>query len=55
MRPTLNTERHEFLDALALWDRPEEELRQKALDADVDVDAFVERAVARMVTQVASR
>lgn len=34
-----------FLEALALWDRPEAQLYGKALDADVDTDAFVDRAL----------
>jgi hypothetical protein len=31
-------------EALALFDRPESELHQRVLDADADVDAFVDRA-----------
>jgi len=33
-----------FMAALALFDRDEAELHGTPLDADVDVDAFVERA-----------
>jgi hypothetical protein len=33
-----------FFAALALYDRPESELHTKPLDADVDVDGFVEAA-----------
>jgi hypothetical protein len=33
-----------FLAVLSMYDRPEHELHQKPLDADDDVDAFVDRA-----------
>jgi hypothetical protein len=36
------TDREMFLASLALFDRPESELRQRPLDEDADVDAFVE-------------
>ena len=39
------TEKKVFLDALALWDRPEEELFGQPLSADVDTDSFVDRAL----------
>jgi hypothetical protein len=32
-----------FLDALAIWDRPEEQLYGKVLEPDTDTDAFVDR------------
>ena len=31
--------------ALAIFDRPEAELHDKPLDEDVDIDAFVDRAL----------
>ena len=37
-------DREAFFRTLALYDRPEAELRQRVLDADVDIDAFVDRA-----------
>jgi hypothetical protein len=33
-----------FLDALAIWDRPEEQLYGKVFEPDVDTDAIVEHA-----------
>ncbi len=32
-----------FLDALAIWDRPEEQLYGKVFEKDVDTDAYVDR------------
>ena len=32
-----------FLDALSLWDRPEDELFGTPLKSDVDTDAFIDR------------
>lgn len=37
-------DRKTFLDALTLWDRPEEELYGQPLSSDCDTDAFVDRA-----------
>lgn len=37
-------DRRLFLDALALWDRPEEQLYGKVFERDVDTDSYVERA-----------
>jgi hypothetical protein len=39
-----NTDRDVFLASLALFDKEETELRQRALPADTDVDASVEAA-----------
>lgn len=44
-----------FLEALQMWDRPREELHTKALDADVDVDSFVERALTLPSAGILSR
>jgi hypothetical protein len=33
-----------FKEALSMWDRPESELFGTPLDADADVDSFVDRA-----------
>jgi hypothetical protein len=38
------SERKQFLDALALWDVPEEQLYGKVFDGDVDTDSFIDRA-----------
>jgi hypothetical protein len=40
-------DRDVFFATLALYDRPERELRQRALPGDTDVDAVVEAAFAR--------
>ncbi len=42
-KPT-KSDRELFVEALELFDRPEAELRQRPLDADEDVDAFVDAA-----------
>lgn len=34
-----------FVDALAIWDRPEEQLYGKVFERDVDTDSFIERAL----------
>jgi hypothetical protein len=39
-----NTDRDTFFASLALFDREEKELRQRALPADTDIDASVEAA-----------
>jgi hypothetical protein len=39
-----NTDRDIFLASLALFDKDESELRQRALPADTDIDACVEAA-----------
>lgn len=41
---TPRSEQQVFLDALAIWDRPEEQLYGKVFEPDVDTDAIVERA-----------
>lgn len=41
---TPRADQQTFLDALAIWDRPEEQLYGKIFEADVDTDAIVERA-----------
>jgi|GEM_PF-1926040 len=38
-------DRQQFLQALQMWDRPEEQLFGSCLEADVDVDSFIERAL----------
>ncbi len=38
------SDRDVFFAALKLYDRPENELRQRPLDDDVDVDAFIDAA-----------
>lgn len=43
MKRVPSSDRKSFLDALALWDRPEEQLYGKVLDRDLDTDGFVER------------
>ncbi|MFZ9887928.1 MAG: hypothetical protein ACO3JL_10540 [Myxococcota bacterium] len=43
MKRVPSSDRKVFLDALALWDRPEEQLYGKVLERDLDTDAFVER------------
>lgn len=40
------TDRRLFLDALAIWDRPEEQLYGKVFERDVDTDSYVERMFA---------
>lgn len=45
MRHEPKSDRALFLEALALWDRPREELHNPGIDADVDTDAFIERAL----------
>lgn len=45
MRPASKSDRAQFLEALALWDRPSDELYGRAFDADVDVDSFVDAAL----------
>jgi hypothetical protein len=39
------TDRRIFLDALAIWDRPEEQLYGKVFERDTDTDGFVDRAL----------
>ncbi len=34
-----------FLESLAMWDRPEEQLYGQPLASDVDVDSFIDRAL----------
>ena len=48
MRHPVTTDNSLFLEALSLWDRPMDELHRKELDADFDVDAFVERAMSNL-------
>lgn len=38
------TDRELFAEALELFNRPEEELRQRPLEADVDVEGFIDTA-----------
>lgn len=38
-------DRRIFLDALAIWDRPEDQLYGKVFEKDVDTDSFIERAL----------
>ena len=38
-------DRKVFLDALSLWDRPEEDLYGTPLSKDVDTDSFIDRAL----------
>jgi hypothetical protein len=38
------TDKEAFMASLALFDRPESELRQRCLDESADVDAFVDNA-----------
>jgi hypothetical protein len=40
----MKTDRELFQEALELFNRSEAELRQRPLEHDVDVDAFVEKA-----------
>mgnify|MGYP006196374685 CR=1 FL=1 len=42
-KPKLKSDRRTFLDALAIWDRPEEQLYGKVFEHDVDTDAYVDR------------
>ena len=44
MNPKAPTDRETFLAALALYDKPESELHGKPLEADVDVDGFIDEA-----------
>jgi hypothetical protein len=39
-----------FFASLRLYDRPESELKQRPLDADADIDGFVEAAFPRNAT-----
>lgn len=48
MRHPVKTEHSLFLEALSLWDRPMDELHRKEIDADFDIDAFVERAISNL-------
>ena len=41
--PKAPTDRETFFQSLALFDRPEQ--RERVLEDDVDIDAFVERAL----------
>ena len=41
MKPTAK-DRALFLESLAMWDRPEEQLYGRPLSADTDVDAFID-------------
>ena len=41
--PRMRTDRELFVEALALWDRPESELYGKVLDDDIDIDSLVQR------------
>lgn len=43
MTQKLKSDRRIFLDALAIWDRPEEQLYGKVFERDVDTDGFVDR------------
>lgn len=45
MKHSHKSERQHFLDALAIWDRPEEQLYGKVFEREVDTDAFVDRAL----------
>ncbi|MCP4501201.1 MAG: hypothetical protein GY822_14675 [Deltaproteobacteria bacterium] len=45
MLPKKNQDdRQQFLQALEMWDRPSEQLFGSCLEADVDVDSFIEQA-----------
>lgn len=39
-----HSDRKIFLDALAIWDRPEAQLYGKVFEDDLDTDAIVDRA-----------
>lgn len=47
--PADNADRDAFFASLALFDRSESELRQRALPADVDVDAVAEAAFEKLL------
>ena len=47
-KKTETSDRDAFFASLALFDRDERELRQRALPGDTDVDAVVEAAFARV-------
>ena len=38
-----NKDRQAFLQALMIWDRPENQLGGRPLSADTDTDAFIDR------------
>ena len=38
-------DRRAFLASLALFDRPERELRERVLEPDDDIDAFLDEAI----------
>ena len=42
--PPMMSDREVVNEALSLFDRPESELHQRVLDADADVDGFLDRA-----------
>ena len=44
-----DADRDAFYASLALFDRPDAEQHQRALPADVDVDAFAEAAFERLL------
>lgn len=48
MKKPTKTDRELFTEALELFDRPEAELRQRPLDADEDVDGFIDTAFANI-------
>lgn len=48
MRRSVKTDHSLFLEALSMWDRPMEELHRKEIDADFDVDSFVEGAISSL-------
>ena len=43
-KPTHKSDREIVAEALHIFDRPEDELHQQPLPADVDVDAFIDAA-----------
>jgi hypothetical protein len=43
-KPTPKSDRELFAEALRMFDRPEEELHQRPLPADADVDSFIDAA-----------